>query len=295
MDRDAELSKDSKTEKDESLSCRLVKDFFDQNFDKLNQNHDKFVSKTELKSSLTQNTLQGKDARIAESVLSNFHEFELLSNDEWGTENNGISKADAKQFDNAVIKNPFKGLPAKMDLSLKTDEHNPSKFMDILNIYKDKIDDDKSGTLSKLELDHYALTSKDGNAAKGVAKLLSSHFDEINELGSKNSYGGLLKGDSNKKAIGNEELNCLKDLMGSESDFRKKVWQIHDSNLSAGTELGKQGRTISGKGDSAAAVVIGTALEIAGSIESNDSSSIEALLQDYQQRKEMLSSWKFFK
>ena len=298
MDSSTKQSTNAEADKSDGLSSQLLADFFERNFSLLDQDHNKYVSRKEMTAALLNNSLTAGDARVGESVIENLHSLELQSNDEWGTENNGVSRADAKVFEKNRKLDPNNAVASKMDQSLNADEHNSERFLTLLNIYKPHIDDDKSGTLSKLELEHYALASKDSNGAKSVAKFLAQHFGSLNEIGSPNSsgsYKNILAGDGNKASLGANELATLADVLRPEEQFRDKLWAIHNANVRSGSEMGKQGRTIIGRGDSGIATVIGSAIELAGSVQADDSGKFEQLVKDFQQRKSMVESWKFFK
>lgn len=294
-------SKDAKPENAVTLSSSLLKDFFDQHFDQLNQTKDAFITRKELTAALHSHSVKGTDAKIAEAVLENFHDMELQSNDEFGTENNGITKDDVRLFEQNRKLKPENALAVKIETSLNADEHNPEKFINLVSLYKAQMDDDGNGTLGKAELSQYVKSSQDRPAAVGAAKVLLDHFDSINKIGSPNTFKGLLAGDSNPRALGQQELATLAQILGPEKVFRKQLSSAVSAEASgAGSELGKQGRLITGRGDSTEAAVIGTALEIFGTIQAGNAqkkaaSRYELLLDDFQQRKAMVDSWKFFK
>lgn len=282
------------------LSGSLIEDFLDRQYDKLDKApRNGFISRTELTSSLHSHALKGTDAKVAETILENFHDTELQSNDEWGTENNGITRNDGKLLEQNRKLKPDNPLAVKIEHSLNATEHDREKFINLVSVYKSQMDDDGNGTISNAELKAYVQSSKDGTAAVGAAKFLLDHFDDINQIGSANSRGsfkGLLAGDSNPKAIGPQELTSLAQVLGPERAFRKQLNAAVSSETGSASEIGKQGRIIAGKGDSGAAALIGIALEIAGSAKASHArNNHELLLDEFQQRKEMIDSWKFFK
>lgn len=287
----------NQNKKNEVPSSKLLQESFNRNFQQLDQNKNGFISKKEITSNLYSNSITGNDAKIAEAALENFHSLELQSNDEWGTENDGITKADVNSFEQNRRRNTNNPLASAIDKSLLSDEHNREKFISMLNIYKAKIDDDKSGTLSRAELSHYITTSKDGRTPVGAAKFLLDHFDWLNEIGSANStgaYSNTLPGDSNRLAIGENELASLATILGPEEPFIERLTAIHQREIDKGMELGKQGRVIAGKGDSGIAAGIGLLLELGGSWKAHEK-GYSAVLKDFQSRKAVIESWNFFK
>lgn len=282
----------------EHLSSAVIKDFFDRNFDKVNGNGDKYVDAAELTAAIRYGNVTGPDARIAEAIIPNLHALELLSNDEWGTENNGITRRDVLAFEKNRREDPKNDLAKKLESSMNSNEHNRDKFIEIMDIYKTKFDDDKSKGISRPELEDYIKQSKDGAVPVAVARFLLDHFDAINEFGSKSStgsYKGVLHGDGNSRAISFGELAALSDVIGPASHFRNKLWDIHGGNDEIGSELGKRARSSVRAEDGAAAILASFAVEVIGAtISASSKSRMESLLQDYEHRKEMLESWKFF-
>lgn len=302
MDKPEAQSQNTPDDQVPALQADLIKPFLDQHFAELDQDRkDGFITKKELTQGLLSHKLQGNDAKAAEAILENFHALEQQSKDEWGTENNGITRKDAAAFDQHRKLASNKELVGKIEKSLNADEHDADKFISLVNIYKPNMDDDKSGTLGASELKHYIEANKDRPAAIGAAKLLLDHFDAVNELGSTHAYKTFLTGDKNPHAISANELATFAQVLGPEKTFRDQLGRAvdHDS-AGAGSEWGKQGRMVAGRGDSAEAAVIGIAMELIGGIVASHAqetarSRYETLLDDFQQRKAMVESWKFFK
>jgi hypothetical protein len=160
------------------------------------------------------------------------------------------------------------------------------------------MDGDKSKGIGLAELNEYVKSGKDGARATEAAKILAEHFEALNNLGSKNSTGSfrkILPIDSNLDALTDKDLSNLKDVLGSEEQFRAKLWEVHKANQSSGGEVGKLGRQMQGPGDSVAGAVFGMLVEGIGSAMAEDSHCIDNLIKDYQQRKVMIDSWKQFK
>lgn len=67
------------------------------------------------------------------------------------------------------------------------------------------------------------------------------------------------------------------------------------SHVASGNEIGKQGRAIAGDGKDGVLAVIGTGLEAWGHLKSTNTAKPESLIQDFEARKRMLDSWRFFK
>lgn len=283
--------------KTDAVSVDQFRSALDERFSLLDRNGNGYLSSNELVESLRNQKAMGSNARVVEAAIENLHALELLWNDEWGTENNGISRNDIGKFDDLTKSKPDSAVVSSVKGSLRADERDPEKFISLLNIYKPRMDLDQSGTLSKYELDHYVKTSIDGSGPVGVASLLRDHFDFFNEIGSKNSTGAynLLPGDADKKTIGAGELESIATVLRSEAAFRERVWDVHRKEVSSGNEIGKQGRTLFGDGKDGAAALIGIGLEAWGHMKSTNTAKPESLIQDFEARKAMLDSWKFFK
>lgn len=291
------MEMDNVNSKSEAVSASDLRSTIDENFSRWDRNGNGYLTSTELLEAVRNQKAMGPSARAAEAAIENLHSIELLWNDEWGTENNGISRNDIGKFDDLVKSKPDSAVVLAVKSSLSGDEHDSEKFISLMNIYKPRMDLDQSGTLSKHELEHYAKTSADGAGPVGVASFLRDHFEFVNEIGSKNSRGAynLLPGDTDKNTIGSAEQESLATVVRSEAAFRERVWAVHRSQVASGNEIGKQGCTIAGDGKDGVLAVIGTGLEAWGHMKSTNTAKPESLIQDFETRKAMLDSWKFFK
>jgi hypothetical protein len=70
-----------------------------QVFDRVDTDDDGFLSKSELSDALHSRSYTGHDAAAVAVLFENRRDLEELSNDEWGDENDGITKADLAAFD----------------------------------------------------------------------------------------------------------------------------------------------------------------------------------------------------
>lgn len=68
-------------------------------FDQLDRDSDGYLSEGELAHAVQSEKYTGKDAQVVAALYRNQDDLEELSNDEFGDENDGITRADLKQFD----------------------------------------------------------------------------------------------------------------------------------------------------------------------------------------------------
>jgi len=68
-------------------------------FDQLDRDSDGYLSESELAHAVQSEKYTGKDAQVVAALYRNQDDLEELSNDEFGDENDGITRADLKQFD----------------------------------------------------------------------------------------------------------------------------------------------------------------------------------------------------
>lgn len=279
------------------IEAKQLRPTIDEHFSSWDRNDNGYLSSTELIDAIRKQKAMGSAAKVAEAALENLNAIQLLWNDEWGRENNGISRNDAAKFDDLCKQKSESSVVKAVAESLNCDEHTGEKFISVLDIYMPRMDLDQSGTLSKFELEHYTKTSADDSRALGVARFLADHFDYVNTIGSKNSSGAynLLPGDTDRKSISANEIASLSTVIRSEAAFRERVWTVHREQVAQGSEMGKQGRIVSGRGEDTFLSLVGTGLEIMGHVKSTNTATPEALIADFEARKSMLESWKFFK
>ncbi len=86
------------------LTAEDIQALVAKNFGRLDTNGDGFISKTELDEATVDKTLQGDDARLVAVLKEHRQNLEELSNDEWGDENDGITKADIEKFSEILKK-----------------------------------------------------------------------------------------------------------------------------------------------------------------------------------------------
>lgn len=139
-----------------------VKDYAEKNFDKLDGNSDGFLSKEEIDEALKNKCLNDEERAALEILKKNQQGISELSNDEIGFENDGITKADLKEFDK------------------KYDAYDKANAMSYygVNDFKE-MDKDGNGLLSKDELDQaIAATAKD-SPKRAALQQMRDEFDEL--------------------------------------------------------------------------------------------------------------------
>jgi hypothetical protein len=80
------------------LTAADMESLFEKNFARLDIDGDGFVSRQELSAAIANAEFKGEDARLVAVLQSHRQELEELSNDEWGDEDDGITRADMGKF-----------------------------------------------------------------------------------------------------------------------------------------------------------------------------------------------------
>ncbi|HEY9869612.1 MAG TPA: C2 family cysteine protease, partial [Candidatus Obscuribacterales bacterium] len=75
-----------------------LESLFEKNFARLDTDRDGFVSRQELAAAIASSEFKGDDAGLVAVLQSHRQELEELSNDEWGDEDDGITRADMRKF-----------------------------------------------------------------------------------------------------------------------------------------------------------------------------------------------------
>lgn len=139
-----------------------MKEFANKNFDKLDADKDGHLSEDELNKALEDPCLKGDDRKGVELLQKYSSQMEDLNDDEFGIENDGITKGDLSEFGKKVDLDKDAG-----DM-YKTVKQN-----------MDKIDADKDGHISRDELDK-AIQAADPKSedAKALQKI-KEQFDDL--------------------------------------------------------------------------------------------------------------------
>ncbi len=88
----------------ENLRSDSLKRLADKNFDRLDTDHDGFIDKSELDAAMVNPAFKGEDAQLIGALKRHRENLEELSNDEWGDENDGITRADIEEFSKLVTR-----------------------------------------------------------------------------------------------------------------------------------------------------------------------------------------------
>ncbi len=137
-------------------------------FDKIDTDHDGFLSQKELSGAVQSDQYKGEDAQVVAALYDNRNKLQKLSNDEWGPENDGITRADLAIFDTQeaqVLKEDAGAQGAKRWM----EENNGEKFK--------KADSDGDGFLSQKELDAAIASANDQD--KQSLEYLKKNFDKV--------------------------------------------------------------------------------------------------------------------
>lgn len=169
-------------------------------FDKIDTDHDGFLSQAELSAAVQSDQYKGEDAQVVAALYDNRNKLQKLSNDEWGPENDGITKADLAEFDK---------LEAKA-VSENASAIDAKKWMENGENFK-KADSDGDGFLSEKELDAAIAAATDSD--KKALEYLKNNFDKV-ESTSNDEFGfendGITRKDITDNAKGSRETDEAK-------------------------------------------------------------------------------------
>lgn len=93
--------------------------FQSQNFAKIDKDNDGFLTRDELRSAIADATTLAEDRTTAQRLLADFSDVENSNNDEWGFENDGITRGDLNDYglDKLDIDDERSVFSLRMDLS----------------------------------------------------------------------------------------------------------------------------------------------------------------------------------
>ncbi len=164
---------DGVTRKDLDLAQQRFKafDYAQKNFDKLDGNGDGFISAAEIDGYIKAQggKLNADELEKLDYLKKNISQIEDYSNDEWGFENDGITRHDlikAKEADGTD--QMAAGKPA-CDAVAATGDLRPA--LDYAGKNFDKLDADKDGFITADEIDKYTRANKDSLTPQDIANL----------------------------------------------------------------------------------------------------------------------------
>lgn len=179
-------------------------------FDKIDTNHDGFLSTEELGTAVKSGQYKGEDAQVVAALFDNREKLQELSNDEWGFENDGVTRKDLEQFDaqeTVVEKDKGGSIDAKL-------------WMESGDNFKNA-DADGDGFLSVKEIDGALAATKNENDKRGL-QYLKDNFDKVesssnDELGFEND--GITAKDIKQNAVDVRGTDEAKLVRGVERDM----------------------------------------------------------------------------
>ena len=89
---------------DENLRSDSLKRLADKNFARLDSDGDGFISKSELDVAMVNPAFKGEDAQLIGALKRHREALQQLSDDEWGPENDGITRKDIEEFSKLLSK-----------------------------------------------------------------------------------------------------------------------------------------------------------------------------------------------
>lgn len=179
-----------------------LNDYADKVFDRVDADKDGFLSNDEFETALKDSCLQGEDRKAIEILQKRQDEIEELSNDELGDENDGITRADLKEF-----RDLSERYQDASDMSL----YGREKF--------DSADTDKDGFLNVCELDQAIKSAAPNSAEKQLLEKMRADYERLQ--GASNDEWGF-----DNSGISKEDLtyNAMSEAVGwDESGFMMDV------------------------------------------------------------------------
>ncbi|MBX9694639.1 MAG: hypothetical protein K2Z81_19790 [Cyanobacteria bacterium] len=292
----------------EPLRLSDFPDILSEIFDDLDTNRDNFVTQKELQDASLASS--GNEQLVITFLHENVSTIEELSNDEWGDENSGITRKDIADLNSKISKANKPGQPAA-DIRLidkinrllpDRNIHDPRVFGRLLTTNFNRLDTNGDGEVSTSEVD------------ETLSK--SAKTDELHQLG----VG--LKANYNRLAALTEDDNqsvTLRDAQlfryGVDPDFGfdKQLsayrWGSYGKGVLAGGMAAGLGFSTFMLGSLAVAdpeplskVVMGGGTAILGSLTLTSAAASAASFAEpteyrrqYEQRRQMLESWSFFR
>lgn len=166
---------DGVTKKDLDAAQQRFKafDYAQKNFDKLDGNGDGHITADEIDGYVKAQggKLDGKELEKLDYLKKNVSDIEEYSNDEFGDENDGISRHDllkAKEDDGTDQMKSGRA-PSSNETVAATGDLRPA--LDYAQKNFDKLDADKDGHVTADEIDQYMTANKDSVSADDLAKL----------------------------------------------------------------------------------------------------------------------------
>lgn len=176
--------------------------YADKNFDKIDSDQDGSLSEKELDEALKDECLTGEDRKAIEILQKHRHGFEDLSDDEFGPENDGITRNDLGEFGKIAAK---QGEAEDMYSYAKKN--------------MSKLDRDGDGQLNQKELDEAINACDPDSEAKRLLERMKEQYEELqsssnDEWGFDNdgiSVDDLLR-NASSEAVGWDETGFLMDV-----------------------------------------------------------------------------------
>lgn len=142
-----------------------LKGYADKNFDRIDSNHDGSMSDKELQEALNDPCLKGEDRKAIEILTKHADGLEDMSDDEFGPENDGITKADLNEFGRIAA------------------VHKEAE--DIYGLVKDnmsKMDTNGDKQLDKQEIEAAIAAAPENSQEKALLEKMRNNFDQLQSV-----------------------------------------------------------------------------------------------------------------
>jgi len=305
---------DSARSDSETLSVNQAAYLVSTNFGHLDTDGDKFLTSDELKSASTSVAqLSARDQLAIEAFASTAERIQKLNNDEYFTENSGISQQDLMVLRGESSEHPE--LIADIDAALPgRDLHDKRVFGSKLENAFDKMDFDKDGFVTIPEVEHFRDNEQNSAEEREVARVVAENYDGFKTIvseygfGSEQSYyGGPFKTGGGSPHLTKRDVSAFSNYLARPENFESYLKSMRTEELVGGIAGGTVMSVASGVTGVAAFLMpeplmkvgLGTASVAAGlsvlmCVDDVMNGHSDEVREQYKKRQEMLDSWKYF-
>jgi Ca2+-binding EF-hand superfamily protein len=300
----------------ETITPLKAIDILLENFNRVDKDGDKFLTKDELKSLSPSFGLGAGETQSIEAFALVTDKIQKLSNDEWFSEDNGISVNDLRKLRDGLNKPVNQDIKKTLEAGLPgKDVHDKDVFGALLASNFDRIDRDKNGTLSELELEKFRDDKLNSEESRNVAAVTLEHFEDFKKLFKEGGLGKdhgiigpFLEGYSNDNNITKNDVDTFNELMVDSTKFDRALEEMRSSEIKQGLGMGVALTGVTAMMGASTVLVPYPSLKVMFGFVTLQSAtatyfgfrqafvgSTDDVRKQYAERQQMLSSWKHFK
>ncbi len=170
-----------------NVDIALASKLFEDSFNLLDRDKDKFVSQKELETAVSTTHISEEQELVFTTLAQFADEIQQLSRDEFLTDISGISRADMKKLSaldgqNGNNRQDKLHKDVSERLARGLDVHDPDVFRDVALKHFGKIDLNGSGSLDRLELENFVKDEETEEKERDVASVILEHFDDMTNM-----------------------------------------------------------------------------------------------------------------